>query len=140
MHAVKRRSALVGGVVLTLALVAAACGSSGKSSTPTTTSGTSSSSSTVPAASVGALPANLNTYNATANAASKVSGGTVYWSAQPNYAPNYIFPMTNAQVCGTNNVEYLSALLYRPLYWFGNNNTPTIDYNYSIGKAPVFSD
>jgi peptide/nickel transport system substrate-binding protein len=48
--------------------------------------------------------------------------------------------MTNAQVCGTNNVEYLSALLYRPLYWFGNSNTPSVNFDYSIGQAPVFSN
>ena len=30
--------------------------------------------------------------------------------------------------------------LYRPLYWFGNDNSPSIDYSYSLGRAPVFSD
>ncbi|HLI23861.1 MAG TPA: ABC transporter substrate-binding protein, partial [Acidimicrobiales bacterium] len=57
-----------------------------------------------------------------------------------NAAPNYIFPMTSAQVCGVNNVEQLSAMLYRPLYWYGNNYSPTVDYNYSIAQKPVFSN
>ena len=30
--------------------------------------------------------------------------------------------------------------MYRPLYWFGNNNSPAVDYNYSIGNTPVFSN
>ena len=30
--------------------------------------------------------------------------------------------------------------MYRPLYWYGNNYRPTIDYNYSIGQTPQFSD
>jgi peptide/nickel transport system substrate-binding protein len=47
--------------------------------------------------------------------------------------------MTSAQVCGTDNVEYLSAMLYRPLYWFGNNLSAPVDYNYSIGQAPVWN-
>jgi peptide/nickel transport system substrate-binding protein len=108
-----------------VALVAVACGSS---------------SSGPPAINVsGAIPASINNYNPTPTG-TKVSGGTVYWAQAPSGAPNYIFPMTSAAVCGTNNVEYLSAMLYRPLYWYGNNNSPTIDYNYSIGQPPVWSD
>ncbi len=48
--------------------------------------------------------------------------------------------MTSAQVCGTNNIDQLNATLFRPLYWYGNNYSPTINYDYSIGKAPVFSN
>ncbi len=58
----------------------------------------------------------------------------------PDAAPNYIFPMTSAQVCSTTNINQLIYMLYRPLYWYGNNYSPTVDYKYSIGKSPVFSD
>jgi len=122
----RRRAIVVGGCV-SLALIAAACGSSSKSST----------GSTPPPAPGTAIAANLNTYNASPSG--KISGGTVYWAQAPSGAPNYIFPMTSAQVCGTNNVEYLSAMLYRPLYWFGNNQSPTVDLNYSIGQQPVWN-
>ncbi len=30
--------------------------------------------------------------------------------------------------------------MYRPLYWFGNNNSPTVDYNYCVGNQPVWSN
>jgi len=38
------------------------------------------------------------------------------------------------------NYGQLTYLLYRPLYWFGNNNKATVDYNYSIGNVPKFSN
>ena len=123
----KNRIAFIGIGLAAIALVAVACGGG-------------SSSSSAPAINVaGAIPASANNYNASPSG-TKAAGGTVYWAQAPSGAPNYIFPMTSAQVCGTNNVEYLSAMLYRPLYWFGNNNSPTVDYNYSIGQAPVWSN
>ena len=48
--------------------------------------------------------------------------------------------MTSAQVCGTQNISQFNAMLYRPLYWYGNDYKPTIDYDYSIGEQPTFSD
>ena len=35
------------------------------------------------------------------------------------------------------NYGQFTYLMYRPLYWFGNNNSPTVDYNYTIGNKPV---
>jgi peptide/nickel transport system substrate-binding protein len=118
----RRRAAILGGVAV-LAMVAAACGSS---KTLNTTGGAS-----------GIIPASVNTYSPTLSG--KITGGTVYWAQAPQGAPNYIFPLVSGSTCGTNNVEYLSAMLYRPLYWFGNDNSPTVDYDYSIGKAPVWN-
>src|SRR5579862_8526786 len=69
----------------------------------------------------------------------KVSGGTFTFTEAPQVPPAYIFPMTSAQVCRTDNIDQLNAMLYRPLYWYGNNYKPTIDYDYSIGKPPVYS-
>jgi peptide/nickel transport system substrate-binding protein len=115
-----------------IALVVSACGSS---------SSNSSSNSGTPAASNPSGPTTgPGLTAATAPSGTKVSGGTVSFTEGPSAQPNYIFPMTNAQVCSTTNISQLNALLYRPLYWFGNNYTPTVDYNYSIGKQPVFSD
>jgi peptide/nickel transport system substrate-binding protein len=76
----------------------------------------------------------------TTGTGAKVSGGTVYFNEAAQTPPNYIFPMTSAQVCGIDNIDQLNAMLYRPLYWYGNNYRPTIDYNYSVGKPPVFSN
>ncbi len=43
-------------------------------------------------------------------------------------------------MCGTTNITQLNSMVYRPLYWYGNNYRPTIDYDYSIGQQPAFSD
>ncbi len=114
----------------TLATVLGACSSSSKSSNGGTSSGSSSS---------GAIPAEVNNYTATP-AGTKQPGGTVYFAQAPSGAPDYIFPMTTFSVCSTNNIDQLNAMLYRPLYWYGNNNTAAVDYDYSIGQAPTFSN
>lgn len=122
--------------VATLGLVAAACGSSSHNTSSPSTS--ASAPTTAASPSNGSAGAGYTTE--TAPSGSKVAGGTVYFAEGAQAPPNYIFPMTSAQVCGINNVEQLSAELYRPLYWYGDNYTPTVDYSRSIGQAPVFSN
>src|SRR5689334_23252542 len=122
--------AVLGAVVLML--MAAACGSSTSSSAG---AGSSQSSTTT-----GGPTAGAGLTSPSAPAGARQSGGTVTFTEGPSAPPNYIFPMTAAQVCGTNNISQLQATLYRPLYWYGNNYTPTIDYDYSIGEQPAFSN
>ncbi len=130
-----RRSTLLAAGLATVAMVGAACGgSSNKSTTPTTSSSGGSSGT-----SSAAIPSSVNSYNPSPSG-SKTQGGTAYWAQAPSAAPDYIFPMVSAQTCGTNNIEYLAALLYRPLYWYGNGNKATIDYDYSIGQPPAYSN
>lgn len=133
MHWHKRKTVQIAATVGSLAIVLAACGSSSKSSSGTSNPGTTNSSSGSTALT------GVGYTTPTKGTGTKVSGGTVYFTEGSNAAPNYIFPMTSPQVCGINNVEQLSAMLYRPLYWYGNNYSPTVDYNYSIGQKPVFS-
>jgi peptide/nickel transport system substrate-binding protein len=76
----------------------------------------------------------------TTGSGAKVSGGTVYFSEAADSPPNYIFPMYAPQYCGINNIDELNFLLYRPLYWYGNHYSPTVDYDYSVGKKPVVSN
>ncbi len=112
-----------------LAIIAGACSSSSKSAT-NNSPGTTAGGAALTGAGYTAL---------TQPSGAKIQGGTVYFSEAPSAAPNYIFPMTSAQVCSTNNVEQLSAMLYRPLYWYGDNYSPTVDYNRSIGQKPTWS-
>jgi peptide/nickel transport system substrate-binding protein len=77
----------------------------------------------------------------TSPSGARVPGGTVYFTEGTGSAPYYIFPMYNfAADCTTTNVNQLIDMLYRPLYWYGNNYRPTVDYSYSIGQPPTFSD
>ncbi len=70
----------------------------------------------------------------------KIQGGTAYFQEGPAAPPTYIFPFISPQVCSTMNFGQFTYLMYRPLYWFGNNNSPSVDYNYSVGNAPVWSN
>lgn len=76
---------------------------------------------------------------------SHASGGTPVKGGTASIAvfssgPNYVFPLFDANHFVTTNFTYLQALLYRPLYWFGQGNSQAINYRLSIGKPPVYSD
>jgi peptide/nickel transport system substrate-binding protein len=125
MQTIKRSSRAATGVVI-VALVAAACGSSGSSGSAAVPEG-------VPTSGPGFT-------QPTSPSGTKIPGGTVYFTQGPNASPNYIFPMYTFDVCSTPNVNEFMDMMYRPLYWYGNNYSPTVDYNYSIGRKPVFSN
>ncbi|MBO0769278.1 MAG: hypothetical protein J2O48_11405, partial [Solirubrobacterales bacterium] len=119
-----KASALLGIVVTLTVLALAACGSSGGSGV-----------------SVGGLKQTGPGLTEPTNpGGAKQTGGTVTWSEGPSAAPNYIFPMTAFADCSTANAEQFAAMMYRPLYWYGSNYKPTVDYNKSLAQKPVFSD
>ena len=125
MQTIKHSSRSATGAVI-VALVAAACGSSGTSRSTTAPAGVPSSG---PGLTQPTLPSGT-----------KIPGGTVYFTEGANASPNYIFPLYTFDVCSTPNVNQFMDMMYRPLYWYGNNYSPTVDYDYSIGRRPVFSD
>lgn len=127
MRNMKHRSLAATGAVL-LALAAAACGSS-------SSGGSSGSATPLAAPTTGAGLTQPYTPSG-----SKTPGGTVYFALASQSTPNYIFPMTSAQVCSTFNIAQFNSLMFRPLYWYGNNYRPTINYDYSIGQQPQFSN
>jgi peptide/nickel transport system substrate-binding protein len=113
-----------------IALLAAACGSSGSSSSSSAGGGVTAAG---PASGPGLT-------EPTKGSGNKVAGGTVYFTEGPDATPNYIFPMYTFAVCSTTNVNQLMDMIYRPLYWYGNKYRPTINYDYSIGQQPQFTD
>jgi peptide/nickel transport system substrate-binding protein len=102
--------------VLLAALLMAACGSSSPSSTNTS----STTSSTLP-------PNQLQ------------KGGLATWAEPPMTAPNYIFPI-NSCCFSVANLSDFQDLMYRPLYWFGTGNQPTLNESLSLAYPPVYSD
>jgi peptide/nickel transport system substrate-binding protein len=126
MRKVKRSAVAAIGVLL-VAVVVAACGSS---SAPTNT--TQYSPTGVPTSGPGLT-------SPTVPSGSRISGGTVYFTEGSQAPPNYIFPMYSFAVCSTVNVDQLMDIVYRPLYWYGDNYRPTVDYGRSIGQKPVFA-
>ena len=66
-----------------------------------------------------------------------VKGGTAVWAEPPSSSPTYIFPYTDsADESNINNFEF-QYLMYRPLYWFGQNGQPVVNYALSVANPPT---
>ena len=123
----RRRSRLarvaVAGAAGLLALGIAACSSSSSSPSNTST-GTSTSASSSPS-----------------STAAAVAGGTATVALPAGVTYNYIFPFIPAASANEYNTLQFEELMYRPLYYFGNNgNSVAINYPLSTANAPVYSD
>jgi peptide/nickel transport system substrate-binding protein len=68
-----------------------------------------------------------------------VSGGTATFALAPSSIPNYIFPFTSSTYFSVYNAEEFQYLMYRPLYWFGNGASPTLNTSLSLANPPVYS-
>jgi peptide/nickel transport system substrate-binding protein len=133
MRSINKSLRVVAGVALS-ALVVAGCGSSSNSGSGGGGGGsTAAAPSSVPTSGPGLTAP-------TTGSGAKVSGGTVYFTEGSDATPNYIFPMYTFSVCSTTNADQLMNMLYYPLYTYGENYRPTVDYNHSIGQAPVASN
>ncbi|MBV9094887.1 MAG: hypothetical protein JO132_13610 [Streptosporangiaceae bacterium] len=75
----------------------------------------------------------------TSSGGQPVNGGTATYAEQPSTPPNYIFPYISGPYATTTNVFYFQALMYRPLYWFGDNGQPTMNPSLSLAAAPTFN-
>jgi peptide/nickel transport system substrate-binding protein len=69
----------------------------------------------------------------------KVQGGTATYALPPSTVPNYIFPFASSTYFSVVNSEYFQYLMYRPLYWFGNGASPTLNTGLSLANAPVYN-
>jgi peptide/nickel transport system substrate-binding protein len=69
-----------------------------------------------------------------------VRGGSASWALTPGFPPTVILPFTPASEFGIRNLFEFQLLMYRPLYWFGRDGLPEIDYSLSIGEPPAWSD
>ena len=68
----------------------------------------------------------------------RVTGGTATWALNPSAVPNYIFPFDSGTYFSTVNSQEFQYLIYRPLYWFGNGASPTLNASLSLAYAPVY--
>jgi peptide/nickel transport system substrate-binding protein len=68
-----------------------------------------------------------------------VKGGTATFALPPATVPNYIFPFTSSTYFSVVNAEDFQYLMYRPLYWFGNGASPTLNASLSPADAPKYN-
>jgi peptide/nickel transport system substrate-binding protein len=65
-------------------------------------------------------------------------GGTATYALPPSTTPNYIFPFSSGNYFSVVNAEDFQYLMYRPLYWFGNGASPTLNTGLSLARMPVY--
>ena len=68
-----------------------------------------------------------------------VTGGTAVWAEPPSSTPSYIFPYVDSTNISNLNLFDLQYLMYRPLYWFGQNGQPEPNNSLSLANPPVVS-
>jgi peptide/nickel transport system substrate-binding protein len=69
-----------------------------------------------------------------------IRGGVVTWACWPGFPPSAIFPFTPPERIGVRNLSDFQALMYRPLYWFGKDGKPEVDYSLSLALPPEWSE
>jgi peptide/nickel transport system substrate-binding protein len=77
--------------------------------------------------------------SSTSSGGTKQQGGTATYALPPSTTPNYIFPFDSSTYFSVANSQYFQYLMYRPLYWFGNGTSPTLNSNLSLAQDPVFN-
>ncbi len=80
------------------------------------------------------LPAGLS-----ASAASG-SNATVTFALPPGEIPTYIFPFVSGPVSNNIDLFQFTPFLWRPLYWFGEDGQPGINYQQSLAGPPTYSN
>ncbi len=69
----------------------------------------------------------------------KVTKTTATFAEGPGAQPNYIFPLASLQYFSVSNLSQFQFLLYRPLYWFGQNGQVALNDSLSLADPPVYS-
>src|ERR1700680_2507743 len=67
----------------------------------------------------------------------RLSGGTASFAEGPAATPNYIMPMTSCKYFSVTNLSQFIELMYRPLYWFGQNGTVKLNSDLSLASDPA---
>ncbi|MCU1492492.1 MAG: extracellular solute-binding protein family 5 [Acidimicrobiaceae bacterium] len=78
--------------------------------------------------------------SAASTAKASSGSGTITFALPPTVTPDYIFPFMTAQYLTNVNLYQFQQIMYRPLYWFGQGNSPTFNATLSMANAPVFSN
>lgn len=68
------------------------------------------------------------------------SSATVTFALPPGETPNYVDPFVSGPDSNNQDLFQFENLMYRPLYWFGNNGEPQINYHQSLALPPVYSN
>jgi peptide/nickel transport system substrate-binding protein len=69
-----------------------------------------------------------------------VSGGVATFALPPSAVPDWIFPFIDSAHSSIDNRNQFEYLMYRPLYFFGDNGEPVMNPSLSLADPPVYSN
>jgi peptide/nickel transport system substrate-binding protein len=69
----------------------------------------------------------------------QVTKTTATFAEGPGAQPNYILPLAALQYFSVANLTQFQFLMYRPLYWFGDNGQVLLNNSLSLADPPVYS-
>jgi peptide/nickel transport system substrate-binding protein len=69
-----------------------------------------------------------------------VSGGVATFALPPSAVPDWIFPFIDSAHSSVDNRNQFEYLMYRPLYFFGDNGEPVMNSSLSLADPPVYSN
>jgi peptide/nickel transport system substrate-binding protein len=80
-------------------------------------------------------------HSSSSSSGTPVKGGTASYYMLAGSQPNWIFPFDSGAYFTVSDISDFQMLMYRPLYWFGGENTsPTLDPGLSTANVPVYSN
>jgi peptide/nickel transport system substrate-binding protein len=68
------------------------------------------------------------------------TGGTATFALPAGIIPTYISPFVSGPVSNNVDLFQFTPYMWRPLYWFGINGTPNINYQQSMADPPTYSN
>jgi peptide/nickel transport system substrate-binding protein len=68
------------------------------------------------------------------------SGGVATFALGAGVVPDWIFPFIDSAHSSIDNRNQFEYLMYRPLYFFGDNGEPVINSSLSLADLPVYSN
>jgi peptide/nickel transport system substrate-binding protein len=89
---------------------------------------------------VGACSSGGGTPGPSSSGGQAKSGGVGTFALPPAVVPDWIFPFIDSAHSSIDNRNQFEYLMYRPLYWFGQNGEPIVNDSLSLADAPVFSN
>ncbi len=67
-------------------------------------------------------------------------GGVAVFAEAPQSPPDFIFPFSPLAYFSVTSLSQFQELMFRPLYWFGQDGQPTLTQALSLAQEPVYSD
>ena len=89
---------------------------------------------------VGACSSGSSTSSSSSSGGSPKAGGVATFALPAGLVPDWIFPFIDSAHSSIDNRNQFEYLMYRPLYWFGQNGQPVLNSSLSLAKPPVYSN